>query len=82
MILHLAGPEGIGNLLVPGVVPKFQEAPGGVRWIGGPVGQHTAAVLHELLRLGEEDITRLAADGVIGLAGTSQAVSASGASLE
>lgn len=82
MILHLAGPEGIGNLLVPGVVPKFQEAPGGVRWLGGPVGQHTAAVLHELLGLGEEDITRLAGDGVIGLAGHSQAVSAPGPSLE
>lgn len=82
MILHLAGPEGIGNLLVPGVVPKFQEAPGGVRWIGGPVGQHTAAVLHELLSLGEEDITRLAGDGIIGLAGTSQAVSAPGLSQE
>ena len=82
MILSMSGPDGIGDVLVPGIVPKFQEAPGGVRWIGGPVGQHTAAVLHELLSLGEEDITRLAGDGIIGLAGTSQAVSAPGLSQE
>jgi formyl-CoA transferase len=66
MILELDGPDGLGKLLVPGVVPKFREAPGGVRWLGPPVGRHTEAVLRHDLNLGPDEIARLTRDGVIG----------------
>ena len=67
MILRLPGPGELGELLVPGVVPRFQESPGGVRWLGGPPGEHTARVLERLLGLDPAEIARLAAGSVIGL---------------
>ncbi|TMC08185.1 MAG: CoA transferase [Chloroflexi bacterium] len=67
MILELDGPDGLGKLLVPGIVPRFQEAPGGVRWLGPPVGRHTEAVLRQELDLSAGEIRRLARDGVIGM---------------
>ncbi len=68
MILELVAPSGLGPLLVPGLVPKFQEAPGAVRWLGGPVGADTEAVLREDLGLSPEQVARLADTGVIGVA--------------
>src|SRR5579859_6555753 len=65
MILKMEGPDGIGELLVPGVVPKFSEAPGAVRWLGGGVGGHTTAVLHELAGASDDEIESLAAAAVI-----------------
>jgi formyl-CoA transferase len=35
-------------LAVPGVVPKLSATPGGTRWLGGALGEHTEAVLAEL----------------------------------
>lgn len=65
MILRLSGPGGLGELLVPGVVPKFEEEPGGVSHLGGPAGEHTEEVLRSLLGLDPAEIERLAAAGVI-----------------
>jgi crotonobetainyl-CoA:carnitine CoA-transferase CaiB-like acyl-CoA transferase len=67
MILELDGPDGLGKLLVPGIVPKFREAPGGVRWLGPPVGRHTEPVLRHELALGSGEIAWLAREGVIGM---------------
>jgi formyl-CoA transferase len=36
------------DLLLPGVVPKLSRTPGGTRWIGPKLGEHTAEVLGEL----------------------------------
>jgi formyl-CoA transferase len=33
------------DLLLPGVVPKMSETPGGTRWIGPRLGEHTGEVL-------------------------------------
>jgi len=68
MIQELAGPGSIGSLLVPGFVPRFEEAPSEIRWLGSRVGEHTAAVLREHCHVSDEELNRLAADGVIGLA--------------
>jgi crotonobetainyl-CoA:carnitine CoA-transferase CaiB-like acyl-CoA transferase len=68
MIRRLAGPDGVGDVLVPGLVPRFEEAPGDIRWLGPRVGQHTAAVLREHCRVSDEELDRLATEGVIGLA--------------
>lgn len=82
MILKMAGPDGIGDLMVPGVVPKFAEAPSAVRWLGGRVGAHTAAVLQELAGTSDGELRSLAAAAVIGLGDEVRASSTPGASLE
>lgn len=82
MILRMAGPDGIGDLLVPGVVPKFSDAPGGVRWLGGSVGAHTAAVLQDLAGASDDEIESLAAAGVIALGDEVRVGTTPGASLE
>jgi crotonobetainyl-CoA:carnitine CoA-transferase CaiB-like acyl-CoA transferase len=67
MVLEIDGPADLGRLLVPGVVPKFEEAPAGVRSLGPPVGRDTEAVLRGELGLSADQVARLAADGVVGL---------------
>lgn len=49
---------------IPGVVPKLSLTPGGTRWIGPELGEHTDQVLG---RLGypPEEIVRLRTDGAI-----------------
>jgi formyl-CoA transferase len=36
------------DLLLPGVVPKLSRTPGGTRWVGPTLGEHTAEVLGDL----------------------------------
>jgi len=52
------------ELLLPGVVPRLSETPGGTRWIGPRLGQHTNEVLGAL---GYDDaaVERLRASGAI-----------------
>jgi crotonobetainyl-CoA:carnitine CoA-transferase CaiB-like acyl-CoA transferase len=82
MILRMRGPDGIGDVLMPGIVPKFEESPGEVRWLGGPVGEHTTAVLRELAGTNDEEIGRLAAMAVIGLGDVTQVGPTPAASME
>lgn len=49
----------------PGVVPKFDQLPGRVTWLGPELGEHTDQVLSELLRLTEDEITALRAGKVV-----------------
>ena len=54
------------ELVLPGIVPKLSETPGGTQWIGPKLGEHTREVLAEL---GYEDdkIDQLRANGAVGL---------------
>ena len=52
------------DLLLPGIVPKLSETPGGTRWIGPKLGEHTDEVLG-VLGYGEEAIAALRQGGVI-----------------
>ncbi len=81
MILRMAGPRGIGELLVPGVVPKFVDAPGGVRWLGRAIGADTAAVFKEL-GLDDTELERLASDSIIDLGGRVGALAGTTAAME
>lgn len=47
MIGSLGLPDGT-EVKVPGVVPKLSETPGGSRWAGPSLGEHTDGVLREL----------------------------------
>lgn len=37
------------NVLVPGIVPKLSETPGGIEWIGPKLGQHNEEILGKKL---------------------------------
>ncbi len=63
MIERMALPDGT-PLAVPAVVPKFSDTPGGTRWLGPRLGEHTDEVLAEL-GFDEARIRELRADRVI-----------------
>ncbi len=52
------------DLLLPGVVPKLSRTPGGTRWVGPKLGEHTAEVLGEL-GYTEAQIAAMRARGVV-----------------
>ena len=49
----------LGSILMPGVVPRLSETPGGVRWGGQDLGAATEEVLGRLLGLGAEELAAL-----------------------
>jgi formyl-CoA transferase len=57
-------PDGV-QLEIPAIVPKLSATPGGTKWIGPELGEHTDAVLRELLGLGDEELDELGDAGVI-----------------
>ena len=52
-------------VLQAGIVPRFVEAPGEVRWAGPSLGQHSAEILREIAGLQDDEIERLKAEKVI-----------------
>jgi formyl-CoA transferase len=56
--------DGGQDVLLPGIVPKLSETPGGTRWIGPKLGEHTDEVLTQL-GYSEAERARLRANGVI-----------------
>lgn len=63
MIERASLPDGT-PIAMPGVVPKFSETPGGMRWTGPTLGEHTDEVLGEL-GYDEEAVGRLRASGAV-----------------
>jgi formyl-CoA transferase len=41
-----SGGESNAEVWLPGVVPKLSETPGGTKWVGPKLGEHTAEILH------------------------------------
>jgi formyl-CoA transferase len=56
-------PDGTA-MAVPGVVPRLSATPGGTRWLGPALGEHTETVLGEL-GLAPAAIAELRSKGVI-----------------
>jgi formyl-CoA transferase len=52
------------DFLIPGVVPKLSLTPGGTRWLGPALGEHTDAILGQL-GYPPEEIVRFRSNGVI-----------------
>ncbi len=70
-LVELAGSELIGSALLPGPVLHLQSS-GPPSYVGVPaIGEHTSAVLHELLDMNEGEIDSLRNRGVIGGIGRS-----------
>lgn len=53
------------ELLMPGIVPRFHDAPGRVRWAGPELGQHNEEVFVGLLGLRPDEVEDLRRKGVI-----------------
>ena len=81
MILRLMGPQGIGELLVPGVVPKFVDAPSSVRWLGRTAGADTVTVLKEI-GLDEAELEQLARGSIIDMGGARRPMAATAVAME
>ena len=64
MLLRVEDPR-LGPVVVPGVMPKLTASPGGQQWLGPTLGEHTDAVLGDLLGLPPDDLAELRNDGVI-----------------
>jgi formyl-CoA transferase len=65
MLLEHNDPR-LGNFVGPGIVPKFSETPGKVRWTGSDApASHNAEIYGDILGLSSAELDRLAADGVI-----------------
>lgn len=63
MIERHAMPDG-SPIDIPGVVPKMSVTPGGTRWLGPELGEHTDSVL-EGLGYSSDIIAKLKADGIV-----------------
>jgi formyl-CoA transferase len=58
--------EEIGRFVGPGIVPKFSETPGAVRWAGTwEEGSHNREVYGGLLGLSDEQLEELRGEGVV-----------------
>ncbi|WP_406625463.1 CaiB/BaiF CoA transferase family protein [Acidovorax sp. SDU_ACID1] len=55
----------IGPLAVQNVIPKLSGTPGGIEWLGQPLGGHNDAVFGELLGLSGQERAELRSAGVI-----------------
>lgn len=55
----------LGELRMPGIVPKLSDTPGEVRSVGPELGEHNAEVYGDMLGLSMEEIETLRARGVI-----------------
>jgi crotonobetainyl-CoA:carnitine CoA-transferase CaiB-like acyl-CoA transferase len=54
-----------GDLAVPNVVPRLNDTPGRVEWLGPALGAHNAEIYQQRLGLTDEDLQRLRTSGVI-----------------
>jgi crotonobetainyl-CoA:carnitine CoA-transferase CaiB-like acyl-CoA transferase len=52
-------------LKLPAIIPKLSETPGATEWAGPSVGEHTHAVLGEILGLSDDELAALAEEGTI-----------------
>ncbi|WP_209123537.1 CoA transferase [Alkalihalobacillus sp. BA299] len=56
--------ERVGEIVMPGIVPKLNETPGEVKWVGPDCGTHTEEVLTKL-GYSQKQIEGLQGKGVI-----------------
>ncbi len=55
-----------GEIKMQNAFPKLTGTPGGVRWTGPTLGEHTDAVLNEVAGMSAEKVAELKAKGVVG----------------
>jgi formyl-CoA transferase len=55
----------MGDLAVPGVVPRLSETPGKIDHLGGDLGENNSEVFRDWLDMGESELAELQKAGVI-----------------
>src|SRR5699024_2622742 len=55
----------LGELYMPGIVPKMSETPGEVKWTGPELGEHNEEIYKELLNIDDEKYAILKEKGII-----------------
>ena len=55
----------LGTIKMPGIVPKFSETPGEIKWAGPLLGAHNTEVYQGLLGLDSNQLEKLKHEGVI-----------------
>ena len=55
----------VETVLFPGVVPRLEQMPGHVNWLGPELGEHTNEVLTDLLGMSEDEVSGLRERGVV-----------------
>jgi formyl-CoA transferase len=63
-IIKIMHPE-YGEIAMQNTAPKMSETPGQVRWVGPELGEHTAAVLSEVLGTSADELAALAERGIV-----------------
>jgi formyl-CoA transferase len=56
---------GVGDLAMPGIVPKLGATPGAVKWAGPKLGEHNREIYQQVLGMSEEEIAKLEEEGII-----------------
>ncbi|PNH03514.1 hypothetical protein TSOC_010424 [Tetrabaena socialis] len=65
-MFHVASPTSGGQpLTLPAMLPVLSGTPGGTRWAGPELGEHTEAVLRGELGLGDAELAALREKGAI-----------------
>ena len=57
--------EGIGNLKMPGIMPKFSKTPGEIKWPGGKLGENNDEIYKDMLGMSEKEFEKLKEEGII-----------------
>jgi succinyl-CoA--D-citramalate CoA-transferase len=64
MLLRLQDGD-LGELVIPGVVPKLSDTPGSVRWLAPGLGEHNREVFVGDLGLTDDELATLDAEGTV-----------------
>ncbi|WP_438804692.1 CaiB/BaiF CoA transferase family protein [Oceanobacillus saliphilus] len=64
MILKITDKK-LGELHIPGIVPKLSETPGAVEWTGPELGEHNEEVYKGILKYNDKEYARLKESGII-----------------
>ena len=57
--------EGLGNLKMPGIIPKFSKTPGSIKWSGLKLGESNREIYQELLGFSAEALSEMKTRGII-----------------
>ena len=64
MLLSFSDPA-LGEMVIPGIVPKLSETPGRVNWLGPDLGEHNREIYQNLLDFDDQEFERLNAEGIL-----------------
>lgn len=57
--------DDLGKLKMPGIMPKFSETPGNIKWAGPKLGEHNEEIYQNLLNFSEKELKELEKNNII-----------------